>query len=93
VVVFGAGELELKSDEVGFTKLLTPGAAGLSFVSQVLKSDVVTFGARELELKNDEVSFTKLLIIKVANLSLSFVGRELKDLKAEGRISLFSGLG
>ena len=71
MVAFGARELELKSDEVSFAKLLTPGAASLSFVSRVLKRDVVIFRARESELKSDEVSFTKLLTPRVA--SLSFV--------------------
>jgi len=74
VVIFKAGELELKSDEVSFTKLLTLRAAGLSFINQVLKSDVVTFKAGKPELKSNEVSFTKLLTTKAAGLSLSFIG-------------------
>jgi len=49
---------------------------------------VVTFKAGELKLKSDEVSFIKLLTIKAAGLSLSFISRELKDLKAKGRTSL-----
>jgi len=69
VVVFRAREPELKSDEVSFTKLLTPGVAGLSFISRVLKCDVVIFRAGELELKSDEVSFIKLLTPGVAGLS------------------------
>ena len=49
---------------------------------------MVTFKAGELKLKSDEVSFIKLLTIKAAGLSLSFISRELKDLKAKGRTSL-----
>ena len=54
---------------------------------------MVVFRAGKLELKSDEVSFTKLLTTKVASLSLSFIGRELKDLKAERRTGLSSRSG